>query len=31
MEKNGLLDGVGIDAMLPASTLDKYANMEYNN
>ena len=30
-ENNVLPDGVGIDIMLPASTLNQYANMEYNN
>ena len=29
--KNGLLDGVDIDNMLPASALNQYVNMEYNN
>ena len=31
MEDNGLPDGVGIDVMLPASALNQYINMEYNN
>ena len=31
MENNGLPDGFGIGVMLPASTLNPYANMEYNN
>ena len=31
MENNGLPDGVGIDVMLPASTLNQYSYMEYNN
>ena len=30
-ENNGLPDGVDIDYMLPASTLNQYFNMEYNN
>ena len=30
-ENNGLSDGVDIDYMLPASTLNQYFNMEYNN
>ena len=31
MKNNGLQDGVGIDVMLPASALNQYSNMEYNN
>ena len=31
MKYNGLQDGVEIDVMLPVSTLNKYANMKYNN
>ena len=31
METNVLQDVVDIDYMLPVSTLNKYANMEYNN
>ena len=31
MENHGLQDGVGIDFMLPISTLNQYVNMEYNN
>ena len=31
MENNGLLDGLGIAVMLPASILNQYSNMEYNN
>ena len=31
MENIGLLYGVGIYDMLPASALDQYVNMEYNN
>ena len=31
MENNGLQDGVGPDVMSPASELNKYSNMEYNN
>ena len=31
IENNALPDGVRIDIMLPASTLNQYANMEYNN
>ena len=30
MENTGLKDGVGINVMLPASTLHKYYSMEYN-
>ena len=29
--KNGLPDGVEIDDLLPASTLNQYVNTEYNN
>ena len=31
MENNGLLNGVGIDVMLPISRLNQHANMLYNN
>ena len=31
MEDTGLQDGVEIDAILPASTIHQYANMECNN
>ena len=31
MEDTGLQDGVDIDAMLSASTLFQYSNMEFNN
>ena len=31
MEIIGLPDGVGIDNMLPASAVNQYLNIEYNN
>ena len=31
MKNTGLQDGVDIDVMLPASTIHKYSNIEYNN
>ena len=31
MENDGLQDSVDIDLMVTASTLQQYANMEYNN
>ena len=31
IENNVLPDDVGIDIMLPASTLNQYSNTEYNN